>query len=448
MTASLAASSEHVVPDLAPYWMPYTHNRLFKRQPRLLVSAEGMYYTTVDGRRVIDGLSGLWCSNAGHRHPRIVEAVKKQLDTLDYAAAFQMNHPRAFELAGRIVEVAPAGFDHVFFVNSGSEACDTALKIALAWHRVRGEGTRTRFVGREKGYHGVGFGGMSVGGIGANRKAFGVMLPGVDHLPHTHEPERMAFTRGQPTWGAHLAGELERLVALHDASNIAAVMVEPLQGSAGVIVPPVGYLERLREICDRHGILLIFDEVITGFGRLGDSFGASSFGVLPDIITFAKGVTSGVVPLGGVLVRRDIYDAFMHGPEHAIELLHGYTYSGHPLACAAGIAALDVYAHEDLFDRARAMAPVLEDAIHSLRGEPGVTDIRNLGMAAAVDLEPLPGRPTVRAMNVFHWCFDHGVVVRYTGDTIAIGPPLIAGEEELGQIVDLLRQGIRHAARS
>jgi len=433
---------EHAGLDLESYWMPFTHNRYFKKHPRLLVKAEGMYYHTADGRKIIDGMSGLWCSNAGHCHPKIVEAVQAQVAELDYATAFQVGHPKAFKLAERLTAMAPEGFDYAFFVNSGSESVDTALKMALAYHRVRGEGARTRFIGRERGYHGVGFGGISVGGMMPNRKMFGAMLPGVDHLPHTHSPEHMAFSRGQPTWGAHLADELERIVALHDASTIAAVILEPMQGSAGVIVPPVGYLDRIREICDRHGILLIFDEVITAFGRLGTKFGAERVGVMPDLITFAKGVTCGVVPMGGVLAQSKIYEAFMQGPEHMVEFFHGYTYSGHPLAAAAGLAALDVYAVEGLIQRVRELEPVLEDAIHSLRGAPHVIDIRNMGLAAALDLEPIPDKPSVRAMQIFDWCFQNGLLARYTGDTIAIGPAFIVTETEIGQIVDIIRQAL------
>ncbi len=432
---------------LESLWMPFTHNRLFKKNPRIVVAGEGMHYTTQDGRQILDGLSGLWCCNAGHRHPLIVEAVKQQLDQLDYAPPFQTQHDRAFELATALAKIAPDGLDHVFFTNSGSEAVDTALKIALAYHRARGDASRFRLIGRARGYHGVGFGGISVGGMVANRKAFAsAMLPGVDHLPHTHDLSQMAFSRGMPTWGGHLAEELEKLVQLHDASTIAAVIVEPMQGSAGVIVPPLGYLERLREICTRHGILLIFDEVITGFGRLGNFFAAERFGVTPDIITFAKGVNSGMVPLGGAIVRREIHEAFMTGPEHLVEFFHGYTYSGHPLACAAGLAALKVYADEGLLARARALEPVLEDLIHSLRDEPNVIDVRNLGLAAAVELAPRAGEVSKRAMEIFHYCFDHGAMVRYVGDIIAIGPALIATESELEQIVALIRAGIRRVA--
>src|SRR5712692_3554721 len=375
------------------YWMPFTHNRYFKRNPlsRTLVCAEGAYYTTAEGKRLFDCLSGLWCCPLGHAHPKIAEAVAKQVRELDYSPAFQMGHPKIFSLAERIVELAPAGMGHVFFGNSGSEAVDTALKIAVAYHRIKGEAARTRLIGRERGYHGVGLGGISVGGIAPNRRMFApLLLQGVDHLPHEHRAAEMAFSRGQPKWGVHLAEELERLVALHDASTIAAVIVEPMQGSGGVIVPPAGYLERLRQICDRHGILLIFDEVITGFGRMGHAFAAERYGVEPDMITFAKGVTSGAVPLAGVIARKEIYDAFMQGPEHAIELFHGYTYSAHPLACAAGLATLDLYREEKLFERARALEPKFADAAMTLRGLPGVLDIRTVGLVAGIDLASKP----------------------------------------------------------
>lgn len=433
--------------NLEPLWMPFTHNRYFKQHPRYVVQGEGMYYTTHDGRRILDGLSGLWCSNAGHRHPRIVEAVKAQLDVLDYAPPFQTNHDRAFALADALTQRVGHGFDHVFFTNSGSEAVDTALKIALAYHKARGDGGRFRFIGRAKGYHGVGFGGISVGGLVGNRKAFAsALLPGVDHLPHTYDPEQMAFSRGQPAWGAHLADELEKIIQLHDASTIAAVIVEPMQGSAGVIVPPVGYLEKLRDICTRHGILLIFDEVITGFGRMGGLFSHDVLGVVPDIITFAKGITSAVVPLGGALCSHGLYETCMTGPEHLVEFFHGYTYSGHPLACAAGLAALDVYREEGLFERARALAPVLEDAVHSLKGEPHVIDVRNYGMAAAIELAPRPGAPTVRAMEVFHHCFDHGAMVRYTSEIIALGPALVINETQIAELTDHVRRALRAVA--
>ncbi len=432
------------LPDLDALWMPFTANRQFKKDPRFLVGAQGMYYITHEGRRILDGVAGLWCCNAGHCHPKIVAAVREQAGRLDYATAFNMGHPAAFELAGRLAEMAPGSLDHVFFVNSGSEAVDTALKIAIGYHRVRGEGARTRFIGREKGYHGVGFGGISVGGIVSNRRMFSpFMLPGVDHLPHTLSHEHNAYSRGQPAWGAHLADELERIVALHDPSTIAAVIVEPVAGSAGVLPPPQGYLERLRSICDRHGILLIFDEVITAFGRTGESFAARSFGVQPDMITAAKGLTSGAVPMGAVLVDRRIYEAFMTGPEYAVEFFHGYTYSGHALASAAALAALDVYRDEGLFERAARMAPLFADALHSLRGSRHVIDIRNYGLMGGVELAPREGEPTMRALEVFRRCFDAGVLVRTTGDTVALTPPLIIAESEISQIVETLRVALQ-----
>src|SRR5215472_12380348 len=400
------------------YWMPFTSNRYLKRNPRsrVLASAQGAYYTTTEGKRLFDCLSGLWCCPLGHAHPKIAEAVAKQVKELDYSPAFQMGHPKIFSLAERIVELAPKGMGHVFFANSGSEAVDTALKIAVAYHRMKGEASRTRLIGRERGYHGVGMGGISVGGMSANRKMFSaLLLQGVDHLPHTYDAAQMRFSRGQPKWGAHLADELERLVALHDASTIAAVIVEPMQGSAGVLVPPVGYLERLRAICDRHGILLIFDEVITGFGRLGQPFGADYFGVMPDLTTFAKAVDNGVVPMGGVIVKDEMYQALMTGPAHSIEFFHGYTYSGHPLAVAAAHATLDTMANERLIERSAKMAPMFEQAIHSLQGEPHVLDIRNIGLAGAVELAPIPGQPGVRTMNVFDRALDEGVLVRMSG---------------------------------
>jgi beta-alanine--pyruvate transaminase len=427
---------------LDSYWMPFTANRQFKAAPRLLARAEGMYYWTDDGRKILDGFAGLWCCNAGHCRKPIVEAIQKQAATMDYAPPFQMAHPLAFELSNRIVELAPGKLDYVFFCNSGSEAVDSALKIALAWHRIRGEGSRTRLIGRERGYHGVGFGGISVGGIPANRKMFGTMLAGVDHLPHTHNLEKNAYSKGQPEWGSHLADELERLVALHDASTIAAVIVEPMAGSTGVLMPPKGYLQRLREITKKHGILLIFDEVITAFGRLGGNFAADVYGVEPDMITFAKGVTSGTVPMGGVIASSEVYQAFMAGPPAAIELFHGYTYSAHPLACAAGIATLQLYKDEDLFARAARMAPVLEKALHSLKGTRHVIDIRNQGLVGAVELAPRPGAPGARAFEAFVKSFEKGVLVRQTGDIIAIAPPLIVEEAQLEQIVQTLREVI------
>jgi beta-alanine--pyruvate transaminase len=428
--------------DLEAYWMPFTANRQFKARPRLMAKAEGMYYTTVEGRTILDGFAGLWCCNAGHCRKPIVEAIQQQAATMDYAPAFQMGHPLAFELANRIVELAPGKLDHVFFCNSGSEAVDTALKIALAWQRARGEGARTRLIGRERGYHGVGFGGISVGGIVSNRKMFGTQLAGVDHLPHTHLPEKNAFSRGQPEHGAHLADELERLVALHDASTIAAVIVEPMAGSTGVLVPPKGYLQRLREITRKHGILLIFDEVITAFGRVGANFAADLFGVEPDMITFAKGVTSGAVPMGGVLVSGDIYRAFMTGAPGAIELFHGYTYSAHPLACAAGVAALQLYRDEDLFARAAKMAPKLEQAVHSLKGARHVVDVRNVGLVAGIELAPREGAPGARGFEAYLGCFEKGVLVRNTGDIIALAPALIVEDRHIDQMVSTLREVI------
>ena len=426
--------------ELDAYWMPFTANRQFKATPRMMARADGMYYTTDDGREVLDGFAGLWCCNAGHGRKPIVEAIQKQAATMDFAPPFQMAHPLAFELANRIVEVAPKGLDHVFYCNSGSEAVDSALKIALAWQRARGEASRTRLFGRERGYHGVGFGGISVGGIPNNRKMFGTMLGGVDHLPHTHNLKENAFSRGQPAWGAHLADELERLVALHDASTIAAVIVEPMAGSTGVLIPPKGYLERLREITRRHGILLIFDEVITAFGRLGGAFAADVYGVQPDMITFAKGVTSGTVPMGGVLVSTEIFQAFMTGAPGAIELFHGYTYSAHPLACAAGIATLKLYADEGLFERAARMAPKLENALHGLKGTKHVIDIRNQGLVGAVELAPREGSPGARGYEAFVRCFERGVLVRQTGDIIALAPALIVEDAQIDRMVSTLRE--------
>jgi beta-alanine--pyruvate transaminase len=429
-------------PELEAFWMPFTANRQFKAAPRMLVKAEGMYYTTDDGRRILDGFAGLWCCNAGHCRKPIVEAIQKQAATMDYAPAFQMGQPLAFELASRLAKMAPGKLDHVFFCNSGSEAVDSALKIALAYHRVRGEGARTRLIGRERGYHGVGFGGISVGGIPNNRKMFGTLLAGVDHLPHTHDLEHNAYSRGQPEWGAQLADELERLVALHDASTIAAVIVEPMAGSTGVLIPPRGYLQRLREITRKHGILLIFDEVITAFGRLGAAFGSEVYGVEPDMTTFAKGVTSGTVPMGGVIVSGDIYRAFMSGPPGAIEFAHGYTYSAHALACAAGIATLQLYEDEGLFARAARMAPKLEAAIHSLRGERNVIDIRNQGLVAAVEVAPRPGAVGARGYDIFAKCFDDGVLVRQTGDILALAPALIVEDSEIDRMVSSLRKAL------
>ena len=432
--------------DLEAFWMPFTANRQFKAHPRLLTRAEGMHYWTDDGRKVLDGVAGLWCVNAGHGRKEITEAVSRQLAAMEYAPPFQMGHPPAFELASRLVELTPGDLDHVFFANSGSEAVDTALKIAIAYHRVRGEAARQRLIGREKGYHGVGFGGTSVGGMVNNRKFFGSLLPGVDHLRHTHDIEHNAFSRGVPEWGAHLADDLERLVALHDASTIAAVIVEPVQGSAGVVLPPKGYLQRLRSICDKHGILLIFDEVITGFGRLGAPFGAQYFDVLPDMITSAKALTNGAIPMGAVFVRKHIYDAFMKGPEGAIELFHGYTYSAHPTACAAGLAVQDIYEREGLLTRASKMAQQFEDAVHSLRGLPNVIDIRNIGLVAGIELAPRPGAPAARAYEIFVKAFEKGILIRTTGDTIALSPPLIVEPAHIDQLVTTLGELIKESA--
>jgi beta-alanine--pyruvate transaminase len=430
--------------DLEAFWMPFTANRQFKANPRLLVAAEGMYYTDADGKKILDGTSGLWCVNAGHGRKKITEAVQKQVAELDYAPGFQMGHPGAFRLADRLAKIAPSPLKHVFFTNSGSESVDTALKIALAYHRVKGEGTRQRLIGRERGYHGVGFGGISVGGIANNRKFFGTMLAGVDHLPHTHDLSKNAFSKGEPEWGAHFADALESLVALHDKSTIACVIVEPVAGSTGVLIPPQGYLRRLREICDKHDLLLIFDEVITGFGRLGAPFASQRFEVVPDMITLAKGLTNAAVPMGAVLVRDEIYDQFMKGPE-GIELFHGYTYSGHPLACAAGNAALEIYEEEGLFRRAAELAPYWENALHQLRGLPHVIDIRNLGLVGAIELEPIPGSPTKRAVDAFRASFDKGVLIRTTGDTIALSPPLIVEKGQIDQIADTLRSVLKAA---
>ena len=403
MSDNTARNLDYELPDLEAYWMPFTGNRLFKQNPRLITRGEGMYVWTHDGKKILDSIAGLWCCNAGHCHPKIVEAIQAQAATLDYATAFQLGHPKVFELAYKLTDIAPDGFDYAFFVNSGSEAVDTALKMALAYHRIRGEGARTRMIGREKGYHGVGFGGISVGGISPNRKMFAAMLPGVDHLPHTHNLEHNAYTRGLPEWGVHLADELENIVALHDPSTIAAVIVEPIAGSAGVIIPPEGYLQRLRDICDKHGILLIFDEVICGFGRTGDNFAATRMG----------------------------------------EFFHGYTYSGHPLAAAAGCATLDVYKEEGLFERARSLEGYLEDGLHSLKGEPYVIDIRNYGFIGAVEFEPIDGQPTARAMQLFRHCFDNGVSVRTTGDTAAFSPPLIIEKSQIDQIIEAVRNALR-----
>ena len=426
--------------DLSAFWMPFTANRQFKKNPRMFVSADRMHYKTAEGREVLDGTAGLWCCNAGHNHPKIVEAIRQQAGELDYAPAFQMGHPKAFELANRLVDMAPEPFTHAFFTNSGSESVETALKIALAYHRVRGEGTRTRLIGRERGYHGVNFGGISVGGIVNNRKFFGSLLTGVDHLPHTHLPAQNAWTKGQPDHGAHLADELERIVSLHGPETVAAVIVEPMAGSTGVLLPPKGYLERLRELCTKHGILLIFDEVITGFGRLGSSFAAEHFNVMPDLITCAKGLTNGVIPMGAVLATREIHDAFMQGPEEAIELFHGYTYSGNPVAAAAGLATLETYREEGLFERAAELAPYWEEALHSLKGARHVIDIRNMGLIGAIELEPIAGAPTKRAFAAFLKAYEKGLLIRTTGDIIAMSPPLIIEKEHIDTAVSTLAE--------
>ncbi len=438
-------TSSNVAPnDLSAFWMPFTANRQFKQNPRMFVAAKDMHYTTSDGRQVLDGTAGLWCVNAGHARPKIVEAIASQAAELDYAPAFQMGHPKAFELANRIVDIAPDGLDHVLFTNSGSESVETALKVALAYHKVKGEGSRTRLIGRERGYHGVNFGGISVGGIVTNRKMFGTLLTGVDHLPHTHNLAKNAFSRGLPEHGVELADELERIITLHDASTIAAVIVEPVAGSTGVLIPPAGYLKRLREITKKHGILLIFDEVITGYGRLGTPFGADYFGVVPDIMVTAKGLTNGVIPMGAVLVSAEIHDAFMTGPEHLIEFFHGYTYSGNPVASAAGLATLETYKEEGLLTRGAELAKAWEDALHSLRGEPHVIDVRNIGLVGAVELEPIAGSPTKRAFSAFLHAFEHGYLIRTTGDIIAMSPPLIISEAQIGELID----GVRTALRS
>src|SRR5580704_9726773 len=433
--------------DLESYWMPFTPNRAFKRRPRMIARAKDMHYVTPEGRKVLDGTAGLWCTNAGHNRDSVVTAIKQQAEELDYSPAFQYAHPKSFELANKVAALAPGDLNRVFFCNSGSEAVDTALKIALAYHNVRGEASRTRLIGRERGYNGVGFGGISVGGIVNNRKMFGSLLAGVDHLPATYSREHQAFSKGEPDWGAHLADELERIVALHDASTIAAVIVEPMAGSTGVLPPPKGYLQRLRAICDKHRLLLIFDEVITGFGRLGFAFAAERYGVVPDLITFAKGITSGTVPMGGVIARAPIYEAFMRGPEHVVELFHGYTYSAHPLACAAALATLDLYRDEDLFARAKRLEPQWGEAAMALKGLPNVLDIRTLGLTAGIDLAARPdaaGRRAYDAMvKAFH---EENLVIRVTGDTIALTPPLIVSEGEIADLFERVARVIRAVA--
>ena len=437
-TAATLAHAE--TNDLTPYFMPFTANRAFKADPRMLVGAEGMHYLAKDGRHILDASAGLWCVNAGHGRKEIVEAVQRQVETMDYSPPFQMGHPAAFELASRVAAMAPADLDNVFFANSGSEAVDTALKIALAYHRTRGEGQRTRFIGRERGYHGIGFGGISVGGMTANRKMFGAMLPGVDHLPHTYDKEHQAFSRGQPDWGAHRADDLENILALHDPSTVAAVIIEPVAGSTGVLPPPKGYLERLREICDKHGILLIFDEVITGFGRIGAAFASDRFGVVPDMFTMAKGLTNATVPASGVVMKRDIYETFMTGPEWMAELFHGYTYSAHPLAIAAGLATLEVYKTDGLFERSREMESYFEEGLHSLRDAPRVLDIRNFGLMGAIDLEGEPGKPGKFGYDVFVRCYQKGLYVRMSGDSLAFSPPLIVERQHIDQTFETVRE--------
>lgn len=429
------------------FWMPFSANRQFKHQPRLLASAEGMYYQSTDGRQILDGTGGLWCCNAGHGRQRIIDAVQQQIATLDFAPTFQMGHPLPFILAERLAAIAPDTLNHVFFTNSGSESVDTALKIALAYHRARGEGQRTRLIGREKGYHGVGFGGISVGGLPNNRKWYGNGLSGVDHLRHTLDIGRNAFNRGLPQHGLELAEDLERLVALHDASTIAAVIIEPIAGSAGVIIPPDGYLKRIREICDKYGILLIFDEVITGYGRVGKAFAAQRFDVTPDLITTAKGLSNGCVPMGAVFIADKVHEAFMTGPENMIDLFHGYTYSGHPLACAAALATLDIYAEENLFEKAISLEQYWEDAIHQLKGLPNVIDIRNFGLIGAIELAPREGKPGTRAYEVFTKCFhEKDVLIRVTGDVIALSPPLILEKEHIDTLFSKIADAIRETA--
>ena len=426
--------------SLDEWWMPFTANRHFKAAPRLLAKSEGMFYWTPDGREILDGTAGLWCVNAGHNRKPIVEAIARQAATMDYAPPFNVGHPVAFEAATAVAAVAPAGMQHVFFVNSGSEAADTAMKMALAYHRARGEPARRIIVGRERGYHGVNVGGTMAGGIPGNRKAYGALMAGVDHLRSTHDLARNAYSKGQPAHGAEFADELERIIALHDASNVAAVIVEPMAGSAGVLVPPQGYLEKLRAICDKHGVLLIFDEVITGFGRLGAPFAAHRFNVKPDILTCAKAINNAAVPLGAVIARNEIYDTINNAaPEGTIEFLHGYTYSGHPLACAAAVATQKLFADEKLFERARTMEPHFEAALHSLRGARHVIDIRNIGLVGGVELEPRPGTPGRRALEAHIKCFEAGVLVRFTADIIALSPPLIIERAQIERIVETIR---------
>ncbi len=439
----------HQIPNtlqLESFWMPFTANRQFKATPRLVASAEGMHYTSVDGRRVLDGSAGLWCVNAGHARPQIAAAVERQLMTLDYAPSFQMGHPIDFDFAQKLAEIAPAGLDRIFFTNSGSESVDTALKIALAYQRAAGQPTRTRLIGRERGYHGVGFGGMSVGGIVNNRRAFATHLPGTDHIRHTHDLARNAFSREQPEYGAEFADDVERLVALHGAETIAAVIVEPVAGSTGVLVPPKGYLQRLRELCTRHGILLIFDEVITGFGRLGTPFAANYFGVTPDIMTTAKGITNGVIPMGAVFASRKVHDALMTGPESQIELFHGYTYSAHPVACAAGLATLGIYQSEGLLTRGASLAEHWQKTMHGLRDLPSVIDIRTIGLVAGIELASRPDAIGARGYEAMVDCFNRGLMIRITGDTIALSPPLIVKAEQIDEMAGIVTEAIKRLA--
>ena len=430
--------------NLDNFWIPFTGNKAFKAEPRLLVEADGMYYTSDDDKKILDGIAGMWCCNAGHCHPHIVKAVQDQIATMDYATAFNMSHPKAFELAEKISQLTPEGLDRIFFGNSGSEAVDTALKVAVAYHVSRGEGQRSRFISREKGYHGVNVGGTSVGGIPTNRKSFGALLSGTDHLPHTWDPKEMSFSKGQPTWGLHLAEELESILTLQDASTIAGVIIEPVIGSGGVIVPPEGYLERIREICDKHGILLIFDEVITGFGRLGNSFAANRFNVCPDIITMAKGLTGAAIPMSATAFKTEIYDEIVNSSDSVIELFHGYTYSGHPVAAAAGLATLEVYENENLFDRALTMEPIFEENLHSLNGEKFIIDIRNLGLMGAIHFGSEDNRSAVEvASKVFKYCYENDVLVRFSGEFIVLSPALIVEEEQIKLIIETIRQGIR-----
>jgi len=429
--------------NLDNFWIPFTANNAFKAEPRLLVEANGMYYTSDDDKKILDGIAGMWCCNAGHCHPHIVKAVQDQIATMDYATAFNMSHPKAFELAEKISQLTPEGLDRIFFSNSGSEAVDTALKVAVAYHVSRGEGQRSRFISREKGYHGVNVGGTSVGGIPTNRKSFGALLSGTDHLPHTWDPKEMSFSKGQPTWGLHLAEELESILTLQDASTIAGVIIEPVIGSGGVIVPPEGYLERIREICNKHGILLIFDEVITGFGRLGNSFAANRFNVCPDIITMAKGLTGAAIPMSATAFKTEIYDEIVNGSDSVIELFHGYTYSGHPVAAAAGLATLEVYENENLFDRALTIEPIFEENLHSLKGEKFIIDIRNLGLMGAIHFGSEDNRTAVEvASKVFKHCYENDVLVRYSGEFIVLSPALIVEEEQIKLIIESIRQGI------